>query len=239
MDAKKHISAKRAVFVILFLAMVFIGNRINFSPLVGADNQFFTLYQFFGPIAGGFLGPLFGIVAVFGAQLADAVVMGKAFTLVNVARFMPMLFAAFYFGSKKKWVKATVPLLCMAVFVMHPEGRNAWFYSLYWLIPFVVSIMPRFSTNLFLKSLGATFGAHAVGSAIWAWTVPMTAVQWAMLVPITLFERVLFALGIAGSYAVINFALETVSERLKWNVADVLFLDRRMISRVLSFLAMR
>ena len=58
MEIKKIFSTKRIVFLLVFMAMVFIGNKINFSAVVGANNQYFTLFQFFGPIAGSFLGPI-------------------------------------------------------------------------------------------------------------------------------------------------------------------------------------
>src|SRR3989344_36007 len=101
MEFRKLFSKKRIIFLLLFVIMVFIGNRINFSALIGAENQFFTLFQFFGPIAGSFLGPFFGIISVLGAELVDFLLAGKIFTLVNVIRLTPMLFAAYYFGTKK------------------------------------------------------------------------------------------------------------------------------------------
>ena len=151
MGVKKLFSNKRIIFLLLFAVMVFIGNRINFSALMGAENQFFTLFQFFGPIAGSFLGPVFGAVSVLGAELADFLLVGKSFSLINIVRLTPMLFAAYYFGAKKKGINIIVPLIAIAVFVLHPVGRQVWFFSLYWTIPIIVKILPKkYSNNVCL-----------------------------------------------------------------------------------------
>ncbi len=81
MELKNIFSAKRVTFILLFATMVFIGNKINFSPVLGVDNQFFTLFQFFGPIAGAFLGPIYGITAVLGSELLDFFLTGTAISL--------------------------------------------------------------------------------------------------------------------------------------------------------------
>ena len=83
MDEKRLITPQRILFLILFLVLVLVGKKINFSALVGAENQFFTMFQFFGPIAGGFLGSIFGAVAVLGAQLVDFFIVGKEVHLMS------------------------------------------------------------------------------------------------------------------------------------------------------------
>ncbi|MBI4454199.1 hypothetical protein HY636_06145 [Candidatus Woesearchaeota archaeon] len=231
---KKHI-----LFILIFAALVFIGSRINFSPLVGANNQFFTLFQFFGPIAGAFLGPIFGAVSVLGSEIADYLIAGKAFTLINVIRLTPMLFAAYYFGRKynitSKIAAIVVPLIAIFAFVMHPVGRTVWFFSLYWTIPIIIVLLPeKYSHHFSLKSLGATFTAHSVGGAAWIWAIPMTAEQWIALIPVVAFERTLFALGIAGSYLIMNTVLDKAMDKLKdkfkWTIpADVLHINKAYV----------
>jgi len=224
-------SKKRIIFLLLFVVMVFIGNKINFSTLVGAKNQFFTFFQFFGPIAGSFLGPIFGAISVLFAELADFLLTGKAFTPINIIRLTPMLFAAYYFGTKKKSISVIVPLIAIAAFVLHPIGRQVWFFSLYWTIPIIVKILPKkYSDNVLLKSLGSTFTAHSVGGAAWVWTVPMTAGQWVALIPVVAYERLLFAGGIAGSYVVLNTVLDKLIEKFKWKIpTDILHLDKSYV----------
>ena len=219
MEIKKIFSTKRIVFLLVFMAMVFIGNKINFSAVVGANNQYFTLFQFFGPIAGSFLGPIFGTIAVLFAEITDFFVVGKSFTLINIIRLTPMLFAAYYFGTKRKSLSIIVPLVAMAAFMLHPIGRQVWFFSLYWTIPIIVKLLPKkYSANVLLKSLGTTFTAHAVGGAAWIWTIPMTAGQWVALIPVVAYERLLFAAGIAGSYVLVNTVLDRLIVKFKWNI---------------------
>ena len=212
MDWKKVFTPKRIIFILIFFVVVLIGKNINFSAVIGKESQFFTLFQFFGPVAGSFLGPVFGIVAVAFSQLADVFIMGKSWTLINLLRILPMLFAVYYFGSKKKYWGAVVPVICMVLFILHPIGQQVWFFSLFWLIPILGKILPN---NLFFRSFGATFTAHAIGSTIWLYTVPMAASTWISLVPVVVYERFVFGLGIAGSYLLFNTVLDYVVEHWK------------------------
>ncbi|MCK4326882.1 MAG: hypothetical protein KAW41_00215 [Candidatus Diapherotrites archaeon] len=215
------LSPKQLFFILAFSVLVLVGSQINFSPLLGADNQFFTLFQFFGPTAGAFLGPVVGAASVLLAQLANFVLAGKEVTIINLFRLTPMLFAAAYFGSKglRQRYFAVIPLLAMAAFWLHPVGQEAcWFYALYWLIPIVVTLKP----GLVSRSVGATFTAHAVGSVAFLYAVPTTAALWIGLIPVVALERGLFSLGIAGSYVVFN----TVMARLELPVFDI---DKRYV----------
>ena len=218
MNISKIFTKKGIIFLILFSALALIGMNINFSKLVGAESQFFTLFQFFGPVAG----------SVLIAQLSNFFIVGNEFDLLNLLRLTPMLFAAYYFGSKKKSLGVIIPLIAIALFVLHPVGRQVWFFSLFWTIPIIVKILPKkYSDSVAAKSLGATFTAHAIGGAFWIWTVPMTAAQWIALIPIVIYERTLFASGIAVSYIAFNAALDKLVEKLKIDVKDILSIEKR------------
>jgi len=229
MDLSKIFTKKRVIFIAIFTILVLLGKQINFSPLVGADNQFFTLFQFFGPIAGGFLGSVFGVIAVLFAELIDFFIVGKETTLINVLRLTPMLFAAYYFGTKKKNLSILVPIIAITAFISHPVGREVWFFTLFWTIPIIAKLLPqKYSNSLISRSLGATFTAHAVGGAFWIWTVPMAAGQWVALIPIVIYERLLFAAGIAVSYVAFNALFDKVIDKLKISVpADVLRIEKK------------
>ena len=226
MDLKKIFSPKRVLFIVLFTAMVFIGMRINFSPVLGVENQFFTLFQFFGPIAGAFLGPVYGVITVLGAELADFFIAGEAWSVINLIRLTPMLFASYYFGTKKKHT-LLIPVLAGLAYLMHPVGRQAWAYSLFWLIPIAVKVLPEKFDNIIGKSLGATFTAHAVGSAAFVWSIQTTPDLWISLLPIVIVERTLFTAGIAASYYTMNAVLHTLIEKFSWKIPqDILHLDK-------------
>ena len=229
MDLSKIFTKKRVIFIAIFTILVLLGKQINFSPLVGADNQFFTLFQFFGPIAGGFLGSVFGVIAVLFAELIDFFIVGKEATSINLLRLTPMLFAAYYFGTKKKNLSILVPIIAIIAFVLHPVGKEVWFFTLFWTIPIIAKLLPKkYSNNIISKSLGATFIAHSVGGAFWIWTVPMAAEQWVALIPIVIYERLLFAAGIAISYVTFNALFDKVLDKLKISVpADVLRIEKK------------
>ncbi|MCH8003706.1 MAG: hypothetical protein IH934_03655 [Nanoarchaeota archaeon] len=229
MDLQKIFTKKRVIFIAIFTVLVLIGKQINFSPLVGADNQFFTLFQFFGPIAGAFLGSIIGALAVLIAELIDFFIVGKEVTLINLLRLSPMIFAAYYFGTKKKNLSIIVPIIAIAAFVLHPVGREVWFFSLFWTIPIIAKLLPqKYSNSLISRSLGATFTAHSVGGAFWIWTIPMTAGQWIALIPIVIYERLLFAAGIAISYVAFNALFDKVLDKLKIKISsDVLRIEKR------------
>ncbi|MFH0885213.1 MAG: hypothetical protein V1861_05890 [Candidatus Micrarchaeota archaeon] len=206
-------SVRGVAFLALFTALAFIGMQINFSQLVGAQNQFFTLFQFYGPIAGGFLG-VYGAFVVFAAQAVNLAISGKSIEMLSLIRLLPMVFAAFFFSQYKRMklddkLSIAIPVIAMVSFWLTPAGLGAWYYALFWTIPVIVKFLPD---RLFLRSLGATFTAHAVGGALWAWTVPMTSAQWAMLVPVTATERLLFAAGIAISYVFFTNVLNAVDK---------------------------
>jgi hypothetical protein len=84
----------------------------------------------------------------------------------------------------------------MVLFIVHPVGREAFFYSFYWIIPVLVFYLPY--RSLFLTALGSTFVAHAVGSVIWLYTGSYTPAMFLALVPIVVVERMIFALGMVA-----------------------------------------
>jgi len=229
MEMKGFFTRKRVMFLLLFAILSFIGARINFSPLIGADNQFFTLFQFFAPISAAFLGPAIGVLSVFLAEIVNFVLLGKAFEPVNILRLAPMLFAAYYFGTRNSNALQSitiVPLIAILIFLAHPIGAQVWYFTLFWLIPLAMKVF--FKNTLLAKSLGTTFTAHAVGGALWIWTIPMTVAAWNALIPIVAYERVLFALGIAVSYLVFNTVLSTLENRVS-NISEIVNIDPNYI----------
>ena len=268
MKLNKLITPKGFLFLIIFAVLVFIGDRINFSRLIGAENQFFTLFQFFGPVAGAFLGPIVGVLSVLIAEVASKLYTHASWDLVTVLRLTPMLFAAWYFGTKKDKISYLVPVLAIVAFIAHPVGRQVWYFSLFWTIPFALKIVPEkysrysvtciiavmgaimFSLNPALrtiapiagfaavlalsfrfsgissKSLGATFTAHAVGGAMWNYIVPMTPAMWMALIPVVIFERIVFASGITVSFAAFNTLLDKLDIKAK---SEYINIDKKYV----------
>lgn len=227
MKLNKLVTGKGMLFLLVFSVLVFVGDRINFSKLIGAENQFFTLFQLFGPVAGAFLGPVVGVLSVLIAEVASKVYTNAAFDLVTILRLLPMLFAAWYFGTKKDKLSFLVPVAAIVLFVAHPVGRQVWYFTLFWTIPIIIKLLPKkYGEGVFLKSMGATFTAHAVGGAMWNYIVPMTPAAWIALIPVVIFERLVFAGGIAASYIGLNTLLDRSNTKIR---SEYISIDKRYV----------
>lgn len=206
---------KKLFFLALFSIIGFIALQIPFNKILGSSVSF-TLFDFFGPMAGAFLGPVFGIVSVLGVEVFNLFIKHTPLTTGTIIRLFPTLFAVFYFAAIKnkkyhgKWILA-VPILCIIAFITHPIGRQVPHYALmFWFIP-VLAYFKR--DNLFIKSLGSTFTAHAVGGAAWIWAFNLPVQAWNSLIPVVVAERLLFATGIAASYIIFKYTLSYLASK--------------------------
>ena len=193
--------SKKIIYLCLFVGLGFILLQIPFTNIIGSDQKF-SIFDFFAPTVGMFLTSIWGAVSVILVKLINALVNGQSLDTATIIRFFPLALAALYFGAKKsKYLVALIPVACMALFIMHPEGRGAWFYSLYWLIPLATVFSKK---SLVMNSLGATFSAHALGSVAFLYSFNLPSEVWIALIPIVFLERMLFTAGIALSYVTLN-----------------------------------
>lgn len=197
---------KKILFLILFTILGFLAFQVPISKIVGSS-QSFTLFDFFGPITGMFLGPIFGAASIFFVKLINIIIGQQQLDFLTAIRFLPAILAAVYFGLKTKKTAIIFPI-CIALFLLNPIGRQAWAYSMVWLIPFTATFFKR---KLILNSLGATFTAQAVGSVIFLYAFGLTPAIWISLIPVVFIERGIFTLGIWGSCILFNFVLDRVS----------------------------
>ena len=196
------------VFIAIFTILGLITLQIPFTRLLGSSAKF-TLYDFLAPTAGAFLGTLPGIISVFLMQILNIVLHGgKIADLGGAIRLFPVLFGVFYFAKKRK-INLYIPLVAIVAFNLHPIGRSAWQYSMFWLIPIVAHFWRK---NLFVRSIGATFTAHAVGGALWVWAFGLTREMWLALIPQTAMERTLMAVGITAFYLLFSKVLRYASK---------------------------
>lgn len=207
---RSFFTKRTALFIAMFALLGFIALQIPVAQLAGSKAKF-TVFDAFAPVTGAFIGSIPGVVAVLLVHSANFVLHGAqvqdAGTLI---RFFPMLFAVLYF-TRKSPLNLSVPLLAIAAFAAHPIGREVWYFSLFWTIP----IAAHFAHERFLlaRALGATFAAHAVGGAAWIWAFSLPAEVWNSLIPVVIAERVLFALGIAASYILMNNLLYFIEQK--------------------------
>lgn len=227
-NLNKWLSGKGVLFIAVFSIAVLIADQVRFSAVWGAPNQYFTLFQFVGPIAGGFLGAIAGVVSVLFAQILSFLYFGKELNLLNILRLTPMLFAAYYFAKfvNKKGINGNyallAPIAAILLFITNPIGSQVWYFALFWTIPIIAALF--FQNNLFARSLGASFTAHSIGGVIWLLTVPTNPGFWAALVPVVIYERLVFAAGISVSYIAFTTALNRIEAAIPENLV---FLDKR------------
>lgn len=201
-------NTSKLVFLALFTLAGLGALQIPIAKLAGAKAAF-TLFDLFAPVAGGFLGSIFGAISVFAMQLGNAIIHGS-YDTASLIRLFPMVAATLYFGNKGSlnWI---VPLCAIIVFNLHPIGRTVWFFSLFWTIPIVCFFLrERF---IFARALGATFSAHAVGGALWIHAFGLPASVWISLIPVVMMERFVFAAGIVASYYAVNHLMFFLKSR--------------------------
>ncbi len=228
--SKLKIDRRMIVFLVVFSVLAVLLSQIQFSPILGVNSQSFTMFQFIGPIAGGIMGSGLGVVSVLFVQIINSFISGKSLDLMAFVFFLPAVFAAIYFGAKGK-MSAIVAAVCMIAFWLSPVGGAAWFYPLYWLIPIAASF---FKQNIFARSLGATFTAHAVGSVLFLYAFNIPAATWIMLVPIVAVERLTFASGITISYYAVNTILDLVESKTRINLGFLNFERKYSVVRVMA-----
>lgn len=198
---------KRLIFFVLFTLLGFAFLQVPFNKLAGS-NVSFTLFDFLAPIAGAFLGPIYGVISVLGVEVTNNLIKQTPWTTGSIIRLFPTLFAVYYFATVDKkgsnnWILG-VPFIAIFAFLAHPNGRQVPYYTLFWLIPLIAY---RFRSNLWMKSLGATFTAHSVGGMMWIWAFNLPVPVWQGLIPVVISERLLFATGIAVSFIVMKHTL--------------------------------
>jgi hypothetical protein len=213
-----ELNSRRIAFLLIFSAIALVLYQFNFSEIIGAEpNKSFTLFQFFGPIAGGILGPVGGVITVLLVSISNFFLTGEAISLPIVVSFFTMAAAALYFANVRAPL-AVVAGLAMVAFWLHPSGGAAWYYALYWLIPIGAVF---FKNNLFIRSLGATFTAHAIGSVAYMYAFNLPAGVFIGLIPIVAFERFMFAAGIAVSYYLVTTLLTAFSSRIDLSFLNI------------------
>ncbi len=140
--------------------------------------------------------PLTGVVGIGLGIMAILMRTGLTFLKISLSIMalvyhLPGFFASVSWAYPNLIMKVGMPLLCMILFIAHPQGFYAAPYALYWLIPIVIYFSRK--ETIFLQSLSSTFIAHAVGSVLWLYLKALPAAVWIGLIPVVIFERLLYA----------------------------------------------
>ena len=155
-----------------------------------------------GPVLGGDSVGFWGLCLFLVRRLVTFSITGVGL-FTPLAYHIPTLFAAAYWASPSKFIRLYVPLLCMALFIVHPVGFQVPFYTMYWLIPVVLCFIPETVAS---KAVGSTFVAHAVGSVLWLYWLPTVPAYWYALLPVVAVERLFHASAMVLFYVLNRYA---------------------------------
>ena len=198
----------RFVFMLLFgLLAIKLASFFKCSFIFGASRAMFSGTTAAVPIVGLFGGGIVSI-AIFAFSFLLRYALFGVSSLHVLAFYVPGLFASLYFAYSHILIRLVVPIVCMILFIVHPVGGRAFLYSFYWLIPIGIYFIR--SKNIFLNALASTFVAHAVGSVIWLYTVPMSVYAWYALIPVVLIERLAISSAIVIMYKIVHYLKKRV-----------------------------
>ena len=187
----KGLSLLRLVLIGIVLKAI---SFYKISFILGSQTAFFNGSSVAIPLVGFFAGSI-GSVFLFLIRMTNwGLFTSGSWHLLSFV--IPGFCASLYWTTQKSSIRFWLPFLCMAAFVAHPVGRDAFVYTFYWFIPLVLYVSKR--QNVWTNALGSTFVAHAVGSVIWLYTTTTTASLWLSLLPVVAVERLLCAAGMVS-----------------------------------------
>lgn len=178
----------------------------KFSFLVGSKMAFLAPAAFLLPLAGAF-GGMAGSLSMLGMGLLIRCLFFGAMPLAFLAYHLPGFFASLYWAHDSKLMRILPALFCTILFLVHPVGAQSFWYSSFWLIPVVAS----FYSGLFYTALGSAFTAHAVGTLVWLYAGQLSTVDFALLVPVVIVERLMITVAMVMAYKAILFVYSKVA----------------------------
>ncbi len=209
-----------------FLTAVIVLSKVKLHQIFGTGTSF-SLLTMFAPIIIHFTGPYIGAVAIYGARIIQIMLgISKSRTLFSYVLYTPLFFAGFYFAKmfKKSKYELIIPTLAIILFLLHPIGRIVWYYSLFWIIPILISLNKRKILELtrkrdlptvYIYALASTFIDHAIGSIMYLYYLNIPAIYWNIAIPYVPFERLFYALGITISYLFVRNSLKAFQKMIR------------------------
>ncbi len=221
---EKKMMIPKLFFSVLFAALFIVLTKTKISPILGTDSKI-SVSTMFGPILGSVLGIKLGLGTIIFAQCVGVLIgLYKLKSLQNLLVFVPIMSSSLFFSRSFKGDKRLVilPLLCIIAFLLHPIGREVWYYSLFWIIPIgivkfnkkISKLLKRPIFKIYAYSLGTTFVDHAIGSVIYLWLLNIPAKFWIAAIPLTLIERLIIAAGIDFSYHAVKYSMKIMQDAM-------------------------
>ena len=183
-------------FLSAFLIMI-CAYFMPFSKIWGSWLSHFSWSSIAAPV----LSLHFGFFSIFSIVLGKLFLAPHKIVLVLLLKRLPLLVSSWAFAEKNWLTSLFVPAICMMLFIAHPVGGQAFYYSFYWFIPIALYFVP---VSIFSRSLSSTFIAHAIGSVVWLYCKNIGVEVWQLLMPIVICERLLMAAGMVGLHYLIE-----------------------------------
>lgn len=212
---------KKLIKVVGFSFFLFLISLLKISFVFGSKAFFFSIFLLLAPLTGAFFG-VGGTGAIF--MLTKLLRYSFLGTFACTTTGIPTLFAAWCWRADRSvtdssgpdlsvnkfsrfFLNLLIPIICFVLFFLHPSVGYGFLYGLYWMIPVSIYLLESFGIlriNFFSTAFRSTFIAHAIGSVIWCYFVPMTPALWISLIPIVALERFVFAIGAALVYKLVR-----------------------------------
>lgn len=195
MNKKVKVSQIVLQFISIFAAY-FIVRCVVLSGIIGSHAAYFSASNMLMPVLGSSFGGFIGLLATLCIRALYVSTTRAVLPSLLLIYHIPQLFASGMMLVHSKKVKVVFFGAAILLFVTHPIGSVAWIYPCVWLIPVILTLV--FPGTILERASTATFAAHVVGSLIYLYAVPMTALQWTALVPIVFLERTVFICGMCA-----------------------------------------
>jgi len=219
---------KKLTNFISFAAVTFMASLIKFSFASTTKILTFSCFLAVAPVAG----TLFNLPTTILLTLT-AIFFKTGLKLYAITFGLPTLVATlcmFYQNQNGRFAKIAtfgltvlLPLSCMTFFVWSQANMGAFVYSLYWLIPIVLYFTKQNNSvfKMFSTSLSTTLVAHAVGSLMWTFTIPMTSEQWFALIPVVAIERFFLAIVMTSALITIKFLAQKKAPHFQQRLFEI------------------
>jgi|GEM_PF-1053117 len=204
------IFCRKLAKITCLVVVLVVASLFQVSVAWGTKMCFFSGVCMAGPLLGAFFG-LGGVGSVIVFSKITRFFLFGSIPVISTG--VPTFLASCCWSVTSRMggvvVKVFVPLICFVLFIFHASVGNGWWYGLYWFVPVVFYFTQLFGLlkkTVFVTALQSTFVAHAVGSIIWCYTIPMSPEKWLALIPLVFVERLVIASGMVLLFKVATYS---------------------------------
>lgn len=201
--------------LISLLTALNIFKSFKLTFILGSKAAFFSFSQAIAPISGLLFDRKLNLITFF-SRVFLFIFTGFSPIFILLYHF-PTFFASVYLNAKSIFIKISISIICMALFLLNPNIISSnviiKLYVLYFTIPIIITFLR--TKSIFLNCLGGTFIAHSVGTISWLYTNRFNELIYYKLINIVWMERLLFALIMTSCFYAIKLSDNLLKNFLK------------------------